>query len=126
MDRSGHFLTKPRLRLFRVLQEHNAMTTREILDRMSRYDQATTYRNLRLFEDSGIIKRLQMGWNSRFELTDPFQHHHHHLSCLKCGRVISLPEDSVLESEIARLSYKHKFKAIDHQLEIRGLCTECA
>lgn len=126
LKRDGYFLTKPRLRLFRVLHAHDAMTTQEILDRLERLDQATVYRNLNLFEELGVVRRLQMGWHTRFELTDIFQPHHHHLSCLKCNRVTVLPEDSVLESEITRLSYRHKFRAIDHQLEIRGLCASCA
>jgi Fur family ferric uptake transcriptional regulator len=126
LNRNGCFLTKARLRLFRVLQRHGAMTTREILARLNQFDQATVYRNLNLFEELGVIRKLQMGWHTKFELTDTFQNHHHHLNCLMCGHVIDLPEDSVLESEIARLSYKHKFKAVDHQLEIRGLCSACA
>lgn len=125
LDRGGYFMTRPRLRLFRVLQAGGAMTTRQIIEKMPRYNQATIYRTISLFEDLGIIKRVQLGWNSRLELTDDFQHHHHHLTCLKCDRVINVPEDTLLESEIARLSYRSNFKAVDHQLEIRGLCSDC-
>lgn len=55
-----------------------------------------------------------------------FQHHHHHVTCINCGTVQTLKEDKALEEAIARLSSRNFFTAIDHQLEIRGLCRTCS
>jgi Fur family ferric uptake transcriptional regulator len=121
----GHFMTKPRLRLFTILQEHSILTIPELIALLERHDQATVYRNIKLFEELGVINRLRLGWNSKLELSDMFQHHHHHLTCISCGKVIALPEDELIEERIGTISRTNHFKAVDHQLEIRGLCTTC-
>jgi Fur family transcriptional regulator, ferric uptake regulator len=125
LQKNRLFATTARLRLFAALQESGASTIKSLIAKLPRHDQSTVYRNLKLFEGLGVISRLRLGWKSKVELSDAFHHHHHHLTCLKCNKVIVLPEDTVLEGEIARLSYKHRFKSIDHQLEIRGFCQIC-
>ncbi len=124
LKRQGHFATKPRLRLFKALQT-GASSVKELVKKLPKDDQATVYRNLKLFEGLGVIRKLQMGWHSKFELSDIFQHHHHHLTCSKCGRVIILRANPMLEEIISRLSVKNGFQPLDHQLEIRGLCRQC-
>ncbi len=125
LKRGVYFATKPRLRLFKLLQNGGSLTTRELIKRSARDDQATIYRNLKLFELLGVTKKLQMGWHAKFELSDIFQHHHHHLYCTKCGRVIILRVNPMLEELIGRMSVKNGFQPLDHQLEIRGLCQTC-
>lgn len=121
----GYFVTRPRLLLFTTLQQHNTLTIHELIGLLDRHDQATVYRNIKLFERLGIINRLQLGWHSKLELSDVFQHHHHHLTCTACGRVIVLDEHPVIEREIAMTCQRRSFKPLDHQLEIRGLCHTC-
>ena len=122
---NSHFITKPRLRLFVILQNRPALTIHELINLLSRHDQATVYRNIIIFEKLGVITRLRLGWSSKLELSDIFQHHHHHLTCLKCGRVAILPEDALIEKQIAKLGKSKNFKITDHQLEITGLCQAC-
>lgn len=121
----GYFVTKPRLRLFAILQQHNTLTIRELIARLPQQDPATVYRNIKVFEELGIISRLQLGWQSKLELSDKFEHHHHHFSCINCGKVIVLEKNPILEREIEQLSNRQSFKPLDHQLEIRGLCSDC-
>lgn len=122
---SGHFVTKPRLELFAVLQKHEELTVLEIISLLKDHDQAIVYRNIKVLESLGVINRLRLGWNSKLELSDVFQHHHHHISCLRCGKVVPMPENKELENNIKRLSRQNNFKVMDHQLEIRGLCHSC-
>ncbi len=124
LKRQGYFATKPRRRLFKALQG-GSTTVKELLIKLPKDDQATVYRNLKLFEQLGVIRKLQVGWRAKYELSDIFQHHHHHLTCSKCGRVIILRANPMLEEMISRLSVKNGFQPLDHQLEIRGLCREC-
>ena len=126
LKKNGHFITKPRIRLFAILQNHNTLTIHELIALLDRHDQATVYRNIKLFEELGILRRLQLGWHSKLELSDVFQHHHHHMTCTNCAKVYILRDNPVIESEIARISHNSSFRAIDHQLEIRGLCKNCA
>lgn len=126
LKQNRQFVTKPRMRLFAILQKHNALLINELITLLDKHDQATVYRNIKVFERLGIISRLQLGWHSKLELSDIFRHHHHHLTCLKCSKVIVLKENSVIEKEISRVTQKLNFKPTDHQLEIRGLCQTCA
>lgn len=88
-------------------------------------DRASVYRTITLFERLGIVKRLQMGWKYKLELSDAFQHHHHHLTCSRCGRIIPLPEDERLEKRLRQLVDTLGFDMRDHQLEIQGYCDSC-
>lgn len=126
LKQNGHFITKPRMRLFGILQTHNALPISQLITLLDKHDQATVYRNIKVFEQLGIINRLQLGWHSKLELSDIFQHHHHHLTCLNCGKVIALTESKAIEREIDRISQYANFKPTDHTLEIRGLCQPCS
>lgn len=107
------------------LQKFNEVTISELINLLNVHDQATVYRNIKIFEKLGIINRLRLGWHSRLELSDIFHHHHHHFTCLRCGEIIILKENQALEQEIAKISNQLNFQASDHQIEIRGYCKKC-
>lgn len=88
-------------------------------------DRASVYRTVAVFEQLGIIQRLQIGWKYKLELSDTFQHHHHHLTCRRCGVSIALEEDSHLEAMLQDAAARHGFLMEEHQLEIQGLCANC-
>lgn len=125
LKRNGSFATKTRIDLFTYLQASPAVTMNKLISDLDTQDQATIYRNVKLFEKLGIIQKLQLGWNSRLELSSQFHDHHHHMSCIECGKVIAWEEDSVIELRIQTLALKLGFMPQDHQLEIRGLCEAC-
>jgi Fe2+ or Zn2+ uptake regulation protein len=125
LKKNGYFNTAARYRLFTVLQDHTSLTIRELIAKLDKHDQATVYRNIKLFEELGIINRLRLGWNSKLELSDIFHHHHHHFTCLNCGKVMILKDNPALERQISVISHKGGFQPLDHQLEIRGYCKEC-
>jgi Fur family transcriptional regulator, ferric uptake regulator len=121
----GMFATKPRLQLFELLQQYPALKISELISLLSFHDQATVYRNIKIFEQLGVINRLRLGWESKLELSDLFQHHHHHMTCIKCGAVTTLPEDRLLEQQIAKIVHNYNFVITDHQIELRGICKLC-
>lgn len=121
----GHFITKPRMRLFGILQNHPALSIGELIEKTPRHDRVTVYRNVDLFEKLGIIARIQLGRQTKIELSDMFQHHHHHMSCVNCGKVYILKDNAIIEQQIKRISTASGFKPTDHQLEIRGFCKNC-
>lgn len=125
LKNNNYFNTKPRYRLFLILQKFPALTLHELIAKLPQHDQVTVYRNIDLFEKLGVITRIRLGWNTKIELSDVFQHHHHHFTCLKCFRVINLPEDKTIERRINKLGESQGLKITDHQLEIRGLCNRC-
>lgn len=80
---------------------------------------ATVYRTVRLFEEAGILERLDFrDGRARYEeVTDS---HHDHLINIQTGRVVEFHSEDIekIQSEIAR---KLGFKLVDHRLELYGV-----
>ncbi len=126
LKKHGFSLTEPRVTVFKTLLDQEAQSMAVIVAACQpEVDRATVYRTITLFEKLGIVQRVQLGWKYKLELTDAFNQHHHHLSCLRCGRIIALSEDQTLEDRLLELARLHSFAAQDHQIEIRGLCKQC-
>lgn len=88
---------------------------------------ATVYRALQLFEKLGVLYRLNFDDGcSRYELTGSVdgEHHHHHLICLDCGKVLEVKLDLLdnLEDEIEK---EEEFEIVDHNLQFFGYCKDC-
>lgn len=89
---------------------------------------ATVYRSLELLSELSILQKMEFGDGcSRYEVNtlDPTQHHHHHLICTNCGKVIEFEED-LLENLEADINNKTGFKVSDHQVKFFGICKECS
>jgi Fur family transcriptional regulator, ferric uptake regulator len=58
---------------------------------------ATIYRTLQLFEEIGLVYKLNFDDGCyRYEILSPNNkevHQHHHLICKKCGKIIEVKED---------------------------------
>jgi Fur family transcriptional regulator, ferric uptake regulator len=121
----GYSLTKPRLRVFQALQGSEPQTMHELVVACDGADRASVYRTVTLFEQIGVIQRLQIGWKYKLELSDAFSHHHHHVTCLKCGRIVSFDESAELQRELAQIAANAGFAIKSHQIEIQGLCPAC-
>jgi len=98
---------------------------REVVARCPDIDRASVYRTISLFERLGVVLRLQVGWKYRLELSDIFHDHHHHATCLHCGRTTPLHEDPSLEKLLQTIARAHQFDLERHQLELQGMCARC-
>lgn len=126
LKQHGQKATSARLLVFEALQDKEPQTIQEVYSYCAGLaDRSSVYRAISLFERLGIVKRLQIGWKYKLELSDDFQHHHHHLTCLSCGKTIPLPEDTELEKRLRALSDDNDFTITEHQLEIQGYCKNC-
>jgi Fur family ferric uptake transcriptional regulator len=125
LGKSGYSLTVARKAVFTALQNQEPLTMNEIVKHCGKIDRASVYRNVELFEHLGIAQRLPVGWKYKIELSAIFSYHHHHFVCSKCGLVIDMPTDEKLEERLAALVSDRGLKIQDHQIEIRGLCTNC-
>ena len=125
LKRHGQSLTKPRLAVFLALRGQEPQTMKQLAVACRVVDRASVYRTVALFEKLGIIQRLQIGWKYKLELTDTFSHHHHHMTCLKCSKVIPFDESPALEKGLRQIVQAKNFQMQGHQLEIRGLCQAC-
>ena len=80
---------------------------------------ATVYRTVKLFEEAGILDRLEFG-DGRARYEDAERAHHDHLIDLQTGEVIEFvdPEIEALQERIAaRLGYRLR----GHRLELYGV-----
>jgi Fur family ferric uptake transcriptional regulator len=121
---SKQSVTKARLTVFAALLGQEPMSMRQLVERAEGVDRASVYRAVELFERLGIVQRLNTGWKYKLELTDKFAEHHHHLTCVNCGRTIPMNEHE-LENLIAKLAASHSFTPQSHQIEIQGMCQRC-
>lgn len=84
---------------------------------------ATVYRTLELFREQHILHEHDFGQGmSRYEYAG--LEHHHHLVCLRCGRVFEFSSDA-LEKLERQLAQAHDFEVVGHHLRFFGYCSEC-
>ena len=80
---------------------------------------ATVYRTVKLFQEAGILDKLEFG-DGRARYEDAERDHHDHLIDVSTGRVIEFidPEIEALQEKIAE---RLGFRLIGHRLELLGL-----
>lgn len=91
-------LTKKRRALLEALKAHHgALSAAELHTKLPHIDLATIYRNLELFTNEKLIKKLQLGdGEARFEYQDE---PHHHAVCAQCEQVIhfTAPDQKIID-----------------------------
>jgi len=117
-------MTGPRRTIAAVLQaSDDHPDVEELYARASAVDAqisiATVYRTVKLFEEAGILDKLEFG-DGRARYEDAERDHHDHLIDMNSGEVIEFvdPEIEELQERIAaRLGYTLK----GHKLELYGV-----
>jgi Fur family transcriptional regulator, ferric uptake regulator len=131
LKKAGLKITLPRVKILELIQQpENQHISAEdlykkLLDSGEEIGLATVYRVLNQFDDAGIITRHHFeSGKAVFELSS--QHHHDHLVCLNCGKVIEF-SDEVIERRQLEIAARHNIKLTNHSLYLYGHCTndEC-
>lgn len=118
-------LTTPRRRVFAAMRRAGEpMTASSIAKQCPTMDRTSIYRTLELFTQLGIAHSVPIGWKQRYELASPFRSHHHHLTCLSCGKLVDIHSPQ-LERAMTKIAHGNGFAATEHTFEIRGLCETC-
>ncbi|MCC6766144.1 MAG: transcriptional repressor [Deltaproteobacteria bacterium] len=97
---------------------------REVKQVNPRVGYATVYRTVRLLRECGLAaERHFHDGEARFENVE-HEHHHDHLICERCGRIVEFANDSIerLQEQVAQ---KLGFVITRHKMEIYGVCAEC-
>lgn len=123
-EAKGLRMTGQRRTIARVLQESDDHPdVEELYARASALDSgislATVYRTVKLFEEAGILERLEFG-DGRARYEDAERDHHDHLIDINSGEVIEFvdPEIEALQEKIAaKLGYELR----GHKLELYGV-----
>lgn len=126
LKKHGYSLTRPRLGIFEALQEtKEPMTVVDLASRLLGIDKVSVYRTIDIFEKTGVVHRVWTGFKSKIELAEVFSPHHHHFTCLKCGRTIPL-ESKELERDLKSIETANGFILLQHSVELSGYCSDCA
>lgn len=119
-------VTSTRKQVFMALYGKDPLSIHDLYEQLNgKVDRVSVYRTVDLFEKRGIANRIQIGWKYKIELSDVFVEHHHHVSCLGCGKVFAVQEDERIENLIAEIASRNHIHNPVHQLEIQGYCDEC-
>ncbi len=125
-EAKGLRMTGQRRIIAQVLEDSNDHPdVEELYARASALDSgisiATVYRTVKLFEEAGILDRLEFG-DGRARYEDAERDHHDHLIDMNSGAVIEFvdPEIEALQEKIAaKLGYELR----GHKLELYGVPT---
>lgn len=114
-----------------LLSATGPSTIAEILDDSEGLAQSSTYRNLVVLEQAGVVHRIVTSDDhARFELTEAITgQHHHHLICETCGVIIDVTLATDLETRLEqcllRAAADHGFHGVHHRVDLLGMCQDC-
>ncbi len=123
-EAKGLRMTGQRRIIAQVLQDSDDHPdVEELYSRASALDPqisiATVYRTVKLFEEAGILEKLEFG-DGRARYEDADRDHHDHLIDLTTGEVIEFV-DAEIEQLQERIAEKLGFELRGHRLELYGV-----
>jgi len=120
-------ITEARKAILEVfLQKKRPLTVKDIkkIKSLAQVNESSIYRNLSKLEEKGIISSIpSTGEFQTFELT-PKGHHHHHISCTNCDKVVCL-DICGLDKRMKEMAEHAGFELTGHSVELMGLCKKC-
>jgi Fur family ferric uptake transcriptional regulator len=96
----------------------------DLKQRGIRGSKATVYRTLPLLAEAGILEPAILAGETRSYETTFGRHHHDHLRCGQCGKVVEFEFEAfeILQREVAT---RYGFRLESHHHELVGTCPEC-
>jgi Fur family transcriptional regulator, ferric uptake regulator len=85
----------------------------------SKISLATVYRTVKLFEESGLLEKLEFG-DGRARYEDSLRDHHDHLIDVSSGKVIEFVDKDIEELQ-ERIAARLGYRLIGHRLELLGV-----
>jgi len=128
LDDAGYFVTEPRRVVAGMVAERDShFTANDLVGEAKRsrlgVGRATVFRALELFEQLGLVERLDLpNGGHAYVACQPA--HHHHVICTGCGRSAEVGDLGV--SSIAlEVESQTGFTLDSHRIELYGVCPEC-
>ena len=124
----GFSKTEPRRRILEVfLKDDKPLTPAAVRKQLPgrNINLASVYRTIELFCRLGVLTEVDhVSEGRRFELSDEYREHHHHLICQRCGRTEDF-EDCEMEDIEKLIRRRFRFQVTRHELRFIGLCGRC-
>jgi Fur family ferric uptake transcriptional regulator len=128
LDRAGYSITEPRRAVAEMVAERDSHFTAPelVLEAQRRrlgVGRATVFRALEVFEELGLVERLDLpSGEHAYVVCEPA--HHHHVVCQRCGRGTDV-EDCGIEDVARQIEAQTGYLVDSHRVELFGLCPEC-
>ena len=130
----GVRLTRPRRAVVDALaKSHGPVSVAEIHAGLDdrRVDLGSVYRTVALLCRLDVVRPTDTSTTTqRFELTERFTGHHHHLVCRRCGDIQDVDGCVLQDQALARLARRirqvARFQVTEHDIRLYGICARCA
>ena len=96
----------------------------ELGRRGERIGLATVYRHLQVLSEDGRVDTIREASGEILYRQCRSEAHHHHLICRVCGASVEV-EGRAVEQWAAKVAAEAGFTAVDHTVELFGLCPRC-
>ncbi|AOR24153.1 Fur family transcriptional regulator [Clostridium taeniosporum] len=125
------FTLQKRIILKEIINSSTHLSVKEIYDRVKnkRIGITTIYRSLKVFNELGIVKEINVDGTNYYEIKifsgDPL---HIHFKCSKCNSIIDI-EDKDLNLDYIKLNRKieekNNLEIDDLNIMLIGICSKC-
>lgn len=129
LRKNGKLYSKQREQILDIfLKTENHPTINDLYDLVRKKDPkiglATVYRTMEVIYDAGLARKVGFGDGIKHYEHKYKHQQHHHLVCLKCGKVIEVTS-SKLEEIQRQLAKKHDFTITRATMRLFGICKTC-
>lgn len=84
---------------------------------------ATVFRAVELLFNQGLLNRIDFA-DGTHTYCACGKDHHHHLTCIRCHRVVDI-DVCIPREQLDKISQQNHFQIEGHSLTLFGLCAEC-
>jgi Fur family ferric uptake transcriptional regulator len=129
LDDAGYRVTAPRRTVTALIAGRSGHFTAADLvadarNRRLGIGRATIFRALDLFEELGVVERLDLPTGEHAYV--PCERiHHHHVICTSCGRTEEV-DDPGIDGVTRSIAERTGYRIDSHRLDLFGLCPACA
>jgi Fur family transcriptional regulator, ferric uptake regulator len=97
----------------------------ELRRRGERIGLTTVYRHLQVLSEGGQLDTIRDAGGETLYRRCRSETHHHHLICRQCGSSVEV-EGRAVEQWAEKVAAESGFTAVDHTVELVGLCPRCS
>ena len=97
----------------------------ELRRRGERVGLTTVYRHLQVLSEDGQLDTIRDASGETLYRRCRSEAHHHHLLCRRCGTSVEV-EGRAVEQWAEKVAAEAGFTAMDHTVELSGLCPRCS
>ncbi len=126
---AGYYVTEPRRAVAGLVAERgDHFTALDLVGEARRrrlgVGRATVFRVLEVFEELGLVERVDLPTGGHaYVVCEPA--HHHHVICQRCGAGVEV-EDCGMDAVAREVERRTGYVVASHRVELFGLCGGCA